>query len=68
MEVKYEYTWLPLVKVSPNRAKYSEYVVTIVGISTGPLIVGPIIAAPIWIGWLLMIGCSFSIVITPGEN
>ena len=67
IDVRYEYTSLPLVKTSPNIFLYSEYDVTTVGISTGPLTVGPIIAAPACTGWPERYVLSTSFNVTPGE-
>jgi hypothetical protein len=53
--------------MSPNLLIYSEYEVTIVGISTGPLTVGPIIAAPTVIGRWFTNDVSFSLANTPGD-
>jgi hypothetical protein len=63
----FKFVALPLVKVVPNLLTYSLYVVTIVGTSTGPLTVGPIIAAPTVTGLLDTKDESFSLGKTPGE-
>ena len=46
-EVKYWYELEPLLKVSPKICTYSLYEFTTVGVSAGPLTVGPIIHPPI---------------------
>ena len=66
-EVKNSLLAEPEVKVVPNTLWYSPYEVTRVGTSTGPLTVGPMIAAPATVGAGAMNEISFSLANTPGE-
>ena len=68
IEVKYEYSALPLSTLAPKVFWYSEYEVTTVGIPTGPFTVGPTIAAPACTGWAVRKDWSFSLANTPGDK